>query len=776
MAKNTFSFVFALAVGVIPLVSAGRPKDFAEQLRALDLKKANLLPENPTQAWAKEQRTRQEAVNQEDLKAWNRIQTRADWEKFKTPRIQALRASLGRMPAPPANVPVHITKKIAGAGLFVENLVYESRPGLWVTANLYAPEKPRPKMPGILIVTSHHNPKTQGELQDMGMTWARLGCLVLIPDQLGHGERRQHPFTDASKYPEAFKVGRQDYYFRYNVALQLHLVGESLIGWMVWDMMRGVDVLLAKPGIDKDAIVLLGSVAGGGDPAAVTAALDPRISAVAPFNFGGPQPETKYPLPDDAETSFNYMGGGSWESTRNLRLSGKDRFLPWLIVGSVAPRGLVYGHEFSWDQKRDPVWARLQKIYGFYDAEKHLAFAHGRGLLSGQPPEATHCNNIGPVHRKAIHAALKLWFGVPEPDKETQARLPAADLTCWTDDLKAKLKPKMVWELASQIAAQRLAEARQHRAAGGDQAVHLRKELKRLLGDIDPNDRRTALTLHESPFHFECGKPLHGMGFHLFIPPAKERKYPVVVAFALEGPQAFLKQRAKEIAALHEQGLGVCLAEFRGMGIATSARGRASTSTALSATELMLGEPVLGAQLDDLLTLVMQLRKRNDVDGDRIALWADSFASVNPEETNFAVPLDAARLPAQAEPGSGLLALYGALFDARIKAVYGRGGLVSYASMLQSQFVYLPHDAVLPGALTVADCEDLARALVPRAVRLEGLVDGMNRAASAEQIAQTYGVTRSAYKMEGAAGRFGAHATIGEAEAVARWLSSELRK
>ena len=56
--------------------------------------------------------------------------------------------------------------------------------------------------------------------------------------------------------------------------MQLHLIGDSLMGWMVWDLMRGVDLLLRQPGIDPERILLLGAVAGGGDPAAVTAALD----------------------------------------------------------------------------------------------------------------------------------------------------------------------------------------------------------------------------------------------------------------------------------------------------------------------------------------------------------------------------------------------------------------------------------------------------------------------------------------------------------------------
>ena len=281
---------------------------------------------------------------------------------------------------------MQITGRLAGEGFQIQNVVYESRPGLVVTANLYVPDPPRESMPGILLAHSHHNPKTEGELQDMGMTWARAGCYVLVPDHLGHGERRQHPFVSAADFDRPFQVGRQDYYFRYDTSLQLYLVGESLMGWMAHDLMTGVDLLLSQPGIDDKRIILLGSVAGGGDPAAVTAALDERIDCVVPFNFGGPQPENRYPLPDDAETSFNYAGGGSWESTRNLARSAADGFLPWVIVGSIAPRHLVHAHEFSWDRERDPVWKRYQKIWGFYGATDRLAFAHGYGTIQANDP------------------------------------------------------------------------------------------------------------------------------------------------------------------------------------------------------------------------------------------------------------------------------------------------------------------------------------------------------------------------------------------------------
>ncbi|HLF91923.1 MAG TPA: hypothetical protein VJB14_00545 [Planctomycetota bacterium] len=700
----TLAFIAALAV--------------QDGLREFD---ARVLPEPQPRMTGRDASERIRAANRRESESWSRIESRADWEKYRDARIVALRASLGADEPVPKDLNVRVTKRLDGAGHTIENLVFESRPGLLVTANLYVPAPARAAMPGILIIHSHHNPKTQSELQDMGVLWARLGCLVLVMDQVGHGERRQHPFVDASSFKGAFRPTRQDYWFRYNVGLQLHLAGESLVGWMAWDLMRGVDLLLARPGIEKDRIVLMGSVAGGGDPCGVTAAIDPRIAAAVPFNFGGPQPETKYPLPEDAETTFNYAGGGSWESTRNLRLSARDGFLPWVIVGSLAPRRLVYGHEFSWDRERDPVWKRFGKIYGFYEAGGNLASTTGRGGLSGKPPEATHCNNIGDVHRQGIYAALKKWYDIPAPEKEPQDRRPAADLLCLTPEIK----PRLVCELI-----------RDRRAPSGAKAWDL--------GDINPagepkvekaGPRKAGDTLVERVvLEVEPGivVPL------LFLIPGgvKQENLPVVVAVAQGGKREFLKQRSAEIAALLKGGAAVCLPDLRGTGETRpgDGRGRGSEATSIASSELMLGRTMAGLRVRDLRSVLRYLRGRSDVDRARIGLWGDSFAPVNGPDRLFAMPLDAEGQPHLAEPMGGIVALYTALFEEEVRAVYVRGGLASFRSVLESPFVYIPFDAIVPGASTGADLPKLAEALKPRAVKLEGLVDGLNRRIDAAPI------------------------------------------
>lgn len=57
----------------------------------------------------------------------------------------------------------------------------------------------------------------------------------------------------------------------------------------------------------------------------------------------------------------------------------------------------------------------------------------------------------------------------------------------------------------------------------------------------------------------------------------------------------------------------------------------------------------------------------------------------------------------------------------------GRGGLESFASVLKSPFLYVPHDAIVPGALTAGDLPEIVEALAPRAWRHDGAVDGLNR-------------------------------------------------
>jgi hypothetical protein len=754
MMCNRCLIILVLMSAIAPL--RGKEPDLATRLKQLDdksLSTAGFTTRSLPRMLAEEIRSRRTAVNNSETTAWREIATRQQWETFAIRRVWALNRSLydtksafGAHHGEGQKPKVHVSGRLSGEGYRIENLVFESRPGLWVTANLYLPAKPTKAMPGFIICHSHHAPKTQGELQDMGINWARLGCAVLVMDQLGHGERRVHPFVDVKSYEGKFQPSRQDYYFRYNLSLQLYALGESLMGWMVHDLQRGIDLLWHRDDIDRKRIILLGAVAGGGDPAAVTAALDQRIACVVPFNFGGPQPETTFPLPVDAEKRFNYAGGGSWESTRNLHRSAElpFPFQPWVIVGSVAPRRVIHAHEFAWDQEHDPVWKRYRKIFELEKAPDHLAGTAGKGSVSGRPPESTHCNNIGAYHRKDIYPHLKRWFNIPTPEKENDKRHPASELLCWTPELKKELQPKPLPELLRELGAARMADTKDELAKLGNDksAALLRSRWK--LGSPVPSAKVLgkqseaigAVTLER--ILLEVSKDVVVPVLLLLPRRAEGATLPVVAGVCQEGKKEFLRQRATDIAELLHGGVAICLIDVRGTGETKpeGGRGRNSSASSLSASELMLGGTLLQARLRDLRSVLAYLRTREEINPTRQAIWGESFAPTNPRDANLAMPLDAEKLPSQAEPLGGLLSLFCLLYEKDVIAASGRGGLVSYGSLLEGPFLYVPHDCVIPGALKAGDLETVTTFLSKqgRKLRLTGLVDGLNRPVPDKQL------------------------------------------
>ena len=409
----------------------GRPDagTLAEQIRGLP---STVLSEEERESAAgmipDDLDRRLRAANRSSSAEWKAIKTRDDWQRFRDDKLRRLRKAVGPLPDRPAGLRLKVTATFNGDGYRIQNLVFQSRPGLWVTANLYLPAEPAESMPGMLICHSHHTPKEHGELQDMDMTWARRGCLVLVPDLLGHGERRQHPFVTEADYPKPFRVGRQDYYFRYDLGMQLALAGESLMGWFVWDIHSRVTVLTLQPGVDQKRIVILGAVAGGG-------------------------------------------------------------FLPWTIVGAIALRPFIYAHEFAWNRPHDPVWRRLQSIWSLHGAEDKLAAVRGRGSVNGRPPESTHCTHIGLVHRRSIHPAFRRWFDIDVTENhEYSARLESDRLRCITPAAKDALKPRRICDLLCEITAARIVSApsRQDRLSDADRREQLRQAWSAVLGRPRP--------------------------------------------------------------------------------------------------------------------------------------------------------------------------------------------------------------------------------------------------------------------------------------------------
>ena len=56
------------------------------------------------------------------------------------------------------------------------------------------------------------------------------------------------------------------------------LLGETIIGWRVWDVMRTIDYIATRPELDASRVGCMG-ISGGGTATLFSAALEPRIRA-----------------------------------------------------------------------------------------------------------------------------------------------------------------------------------------------------------------------------------------------------------------------------------------------------------------------------------------------------------------------------------------------------------------------------------------------------------------------------------------------------------------
>jgi len=385
-----------------------------------------------------------------------------------------------------------------------------------------------------------------------------------------------------------------------------------------------------------------------------------------------------------------------------------------------------------------------------------------------------------------IHAAFKDWFDI-DVTSESSDRHPAQALQAMTPEAERELHPKKLNELLHDLAVERIARARQKLSElpRENRRRQLQADWARLLGNVAPpaevksrsivehnnsaagfSIERVVLTV-ESSISF----PILLLKSEMAISDQRHVKPKVVVALAQSGKQRLLPARAAEIATFLASGLAVCLPDLRGMGETSlgTDRGRRSAATSASSSELMLGGTMLGAQVRDLRAVLVWLRGRDDLETQDFAIWGDSLSEPNPPDTIFQVPRDDDEaLPRSSEPLGGLLALLTALYEQDVRAVYVHGGLASFESVLAKHLVLIPHDVVVPGALTAGDLCDLVAAITPCRVRLEEMVDGWNRRVSLRALTSAYEPAAASYRTAAVAEHFSFSA---EGTSVARWLT-----
>ncbi|MGC2327777.1 MAG: acetylxylan esterase, partial [Candidatus Sulfotelmatobacter sp.] len=210
----------------------------------------------------------------ERRKEWRGIGTEKDLQAAQRRVEEHLLAMLGGLPSERTPLHPRITGKIQMDGFRIEKLIFESLPGVYVTALVYLPEDGNQKHPAILVPAGHaENGKVH--YQALCQRLVQRGYVVIAWDPVGQGERSQ--FWDAKAGKSRYNLICAEHAVLGNLA---YLAGTNLARWEIWDGIRAVDYLLTRPEVDPERISITGT-SGGGFQAAHIAALDRRIKVAA---------------------------------------------------------------------------------------------------------------------------------------------------------------------------------------------------------------------------------------------------------------------------------------------------------------------------------------------------------------------------------------------------------------------------------------------------------------------------------------------------------------
>ena len=200
------------------------------------------------------------------------IKSLEDWQEKRKVYRKQLFEMLGLMPIPEkTDLKPVITDKIDHELFTVENIHFQSSPGLYVTGNLYIPKGLEKPAPAILYVCGHGRIKKDGvsygnkaSYQHHPAWFARHGYVCLIIDTLQLGEI------------EGIHHGT----YRYDM-WWWNSRGYTSAGTEAWNCIRALDYLETRKEVDANRFGVTGR-SGGGAYSWWISALDDRIKAAVP--------------------------------------------------------------------------------------------------------------------------------------------------------------------------------------------------------------------------------------------------------------------------------------------------------------------------------------------------------------------------------------------------------------------------------------------------------------------------------------------------------------
>jgi dienelactone hydrolase len=615
----------------------------------------------------------------------------------------------------PLNVRVTRTRNFPDYRM--EFLVYESQPGVHVSANLYIPTKGQGPFPGVLFQCGHSaNGKAASLYQICCQSLAKLGFLVLCFDPMGQGERTNYP----GETPWLTRLNGSADDEHTLPGKQLLLVGDSSVRYQTWDAVRSLDVLASHPMVDPKRLASTGQ-SGGGTNTMLLAAVDDRLAVAAPCCANSENVAAREFIPpgatDDAEQDF--VGSG---------LFGFDR---WDLLYPLAPKPLlvlVSAHDFAGTYSPNYIrngveeFQRLRTIYERMGAADKIDW---------QETLLPHSVSYG--LRLHTYNWLRRWLqGETKPLLEEPETSPLSDrdiLVTEQGNVNIAYNGTKPGDLARKAAAASM----QPPGSILEQKLRPAKPAKGLrpkrLGTT-PYPRVTIEAVEVQ----SAEKVYVPIWIYRPRKPSAASSAKVVLLLNPAGRQGWREGEFAE--KLAEAGNIVCLTDIRGVGeMAPELSGGSSRYARNHSTEqhyawgsLVLGESLLSQRVNDILAVTEAVL--NHTGAKSLSIGARGILTT--------------------------AALCAATFDSRIQHLLLSGGLVSFNSILQAEeFVaggyFLPANEVgqdvfgsfIPGILKHTDLPQIAASIAPRSIVLAGAMGAKGSTAEPTVVQQTYAVARN---------------------------------
>lgn len=331
------------------------------------------------------------------------LNSRSDAENYVRQVREKIRLCFGPFPArTPLNATV--TGILTRPTHRIEKVIFESRPGFPVTANLYLPSKISQPVPGVVGTCGHSsNGKAEPAYQAFAQGLARQGYACLLYDPIGQGERLQ--YVDKNGQPR-LRPGTREHLYAGN---QQFLVGQFFGSWRAWDGVRALDYLLTRKEVDSTHLGVTGN-SGGGTMTTWLCGLERRWTMAAPSCFVTTfRHNLENELPADTEQCP--------PRALALGLDHED------FLAAMAPKPtmiLAKERDFFDVRGSEAAFQRLQRLYRLLGAEEKS------GLFVGP---TTH--GFSKENREAMYAWFHRSTGISHSPQEADSIIEKdKDLQC----------------------------------------------------------------------------------------------------------------------------------------------------------------------------------------------------------------------------------------------------------------------------------------------------------------------------------------------------------